>query len=400
MDPQVTIKLLGRFDVLIDNRSVGEGLSKTKKGQALLQYLLLNYRGATSNTRLCEALWPKDHGSGNPENALKTLVSRVRAQLIAYDERLGACIVTERNAYRWNSSLDIDVDLFAFERLCLELQSADTLTPKRKQKFEEAVELYAGDLLPGAAGEEWVQAHAARLRQEYLALIHRYIALLQQAKDFETVARVCRTALDLEAFDEQLHVALMDALVRSNRGNEALLQYQHITDMHARYLDGPPPEGIRAFYDQIVRSGQTLDSDLDAIAQDLRTKDPQNAAFVCDYAVFKEYYGLQVRMLERPGAVLFLALIMVGGRDYQPVNPLLLEEVMKDLLDVLRINLRKGDTIARYGTSKYALLLPCDRADRGKAVLERVKRTFYGAHADAPVSVSYRISVLKELGNR
>ncbi len=400
MEQRISIKLLGGFDVVVDGRSVGEALSKTKKGQSLLQYLLLHRNAATTNRKLCEALWPDDQGSGNPENALKTLVSRVRALLNACDERLGACIITEHNAYRWSDVPGVEVDLIRFEKLCAELRQEAELTIAVRRKFDEAIALYTGDLLPGAAREEWVVSCSARLHGDFLALAHRYVDMLRAKEAYDAVAGVCRSALNLDAFDEQLHVALMDALVRTNRNNEALLQYRHVTSLHARYLDSQVPEGIRNFYSEIVRNGQTLDADIDLIAQELEARPPAESAFVCDYAVFKEYYHLQLRALERSGAVVFLVLIMIGGMDYQPVDPLLLEEVMKDLLGVLQGNLRKGDTIARYGASKYAMLLCCDHADRGKDVMERVRHAFYEAHAGASIRFNYRIVVMKELEKR
>ncbi|MCL2544898.1 MAG: winged helix-turn-helix domain-containing protein, partial [Clostridia bacterium] len=223
----IRIKMFGRFDILIDEKSIEEALSKTRKGQTLIQYLLLHRNEFTPNQKLCEALWPNDQSS-NPENALKTLVSRVRSLLTTCDERLGACIVTERSTYRWNNELDIKVDLFDFERLAKELKGVSKLTMQTSRKFDEMQEIYTGDLLAGCANEEWVASRAACLRNEYLRLAHQYVALLREREAYDTLIRVCRTALDVDAFDEELHVALMDALVKTNRNNEALLQYKHV----------------------------------------------------------------------------------------------------------------------------------------------------------------------------
>ncbi len=396
MAPSIRIKMLGRFDIRINEKSIEESLGKTKKGQALIQYLLLHRQELTPNHKLCEALWPGDQSS-NPENALKTLVSRVRSLLASCDERLGACIITERSAYRWNNELDICVDLFDFERLCKELKNVSKLTNQVAKKFDEAQELYTGDLLSGIAHEEWVVSRSAHLHNEYLRMAHQYVTLLREREAYDAVIRVCRTALDVDAFDEELHVALMDALVKTNRNNEALLQYKHVTNMHMRYLDVQPPEGIRNFYKQIVRTGQTLDSDIDGIAADLQDYEEPDTAFVCEYSVFKEFYHLQLRALERSGQVVFLALIMVNSTDYQPIEPLRLDETMKDLQEVLSGNLRKGDIIARFGASKYALVLSCDTCDRGRMVMERVKRAFYQVCDSPSIRFQYRISVMKEM---
>jgi len=396
MAPSIRIKMFGRFDILLDEKSIEEALSKTRKGQTLMQYLLLHRNEFTPNHKLCEALWPNDQSS-NPENALKTLVSRVRSLLASCDERLGACIVTERSTYRWNNDLDIRVDLFEFERLCKELKGVTKLTMQASRKFDEMQEIYTGDLLAGCANEEWVASRSAYLRNEYLRMAHQYVALLREREAYDTLIRVCRTALDVDAFDEELHVALMDALVKTNRNNEALLQYKHVSNMHMRYLDVQPPEGIRNFYKQIVRATQSLGADIDGIATDLQDYREPDAAFVCEYSVFKEFYHLQLRALERSDQVIFLALIMVNATDYQPIDPLKLDEIMKGLMEVLCGNLRKGDIISRFGPSKYALILNCDTCDRGRMVLERVKRAFYQVCDTPSIRFHYRITVMKEM---
>ena len=41
VDKQIEIKMLGRFSILVDGADIASQLSKSKKGLALLQYLIL-----------------------------------------------------------------------------------------------------------------------------------------------------------------------------------------------------------------------------------------------------------------------------------------------------------------------------------------------------------------------
>ena len=111
-------------------------------------------------------------------------------------------------------------------------------------------------------------------------------------------------------------------------------------------------------------------------------------AFVCEYAVFKEIYNLQLRSLERTSTTIFLALLMVSSVGQEDMNPLKLDDIMKQLLEVLRFSLRKGDIITHYTASQYALLLPLKSYDNGKLVMERAlprrKFIFPPATASAP----------------
>lgn len=74
---KVQIKMLGQFAIVIDDVNVISDLSKSKKGMQLLQLLILHEGVSVPSYRLYELLWPNDESS-KPENALKTLISRLR----------------------------------------------------------------------------------------------------------------------------------------------------------------------------------------------------------------------------------------------------------------------------------------------------------------------------------
>jgi hypothetical protein len=96
---------------------------------------------------------------------------------------------------------------------------------------------------------------------------------------------------------------------------------------------------------------------MEAIRSELLENHRTRGAFICEYAVFKEIYNLQIRNLERLGVPMFLALIMVNSVDGLPLPPLNLDEIMQGLLEILRANLRKGDAITHYLPAQCALLI-------------------------------------------
>jgi len=387
---RISIRLLGKFDVLVDEQSVEKQLAKTRKGTRLLQYLILRGGESAPNFKLYEVLWA-DEQSSNPEGALKTLVSRTRAILSEIAPELGAAIITERGSYRFNTQLGIEVDTLEFDRLASELNDISSLDDAIHQKYNRLLSLFQGDLLPGLEQEDWVVSRSVYLHSQYLKLVYRYLDLLKEAKDYERMIHVCRLALDVDVFDERLHLALMNALIRTNRNNEALIQYKHATNLHLRYLGMQPPEAIQEFYKQILKAGKTLDMDIDAIRKELTEYGNQRGAFVCEYAVFKEIYNLQMRNLERMGSTMFIALIMITSIGSTPLEPMRLNDIMQTLQKTLVANLRKGDTITHFSASQYALLLPLVNHDTGKMVLERVKRAFYKACPNSSIMFSYRL---------
>lgn len=392
MRETVRINLLGSFHIYRGADSVDALVGKSRKGMMLLQFLALQHGENVPVYRLIETLWSGE-GSSNPESALKTLVSRLRVILAQVSPALAACIVTERGSYRWVTQPGVSIDLYEFEELEKRLSTCTELTEESQRDYQRALSLYGGNLLQGSE-EEWALSRSATLHASFLKLVYQYLTLLKAAERYNEIIDVCRAALDVDAFDETLHLQLMNALVKTCRNHEALMQYKHVTNLHFRYLGVQPPEGIQEFYKQIMQAGDTLEMNIDAIREELQEYGEVSGAFVCEYAVFKEIYNLQMRNLERLGSSMFIALLMVSSMDSKPLNPLKLNDVMKGLLKVLTANLRKGDTITQFSPTQYALLLPTVDYDSGKAVMERLKRKFYQAYPNSTYMLTYRLGPL------
>jgi DNA-binding SARP family transcriptional activator len=391
----IKIYTLGHFEITVNSESVNAQINKSKKGCALIQYLLLHRDEAVPYYDLYEVLWPNEE-SANPESALKTLVSRMRVILNKCNKDLGECILTARGAYQWNENFKCSVDLIEFERLCSSLKGLTKLTPQARTMFAAALELYRGDLLANCQQEGWIITRSVALHNLYIKTAYEYLDFLKTEEDYNEIIRVCRMALEIDAFDERLHLTLMDTLVKTKRNNEALMQYKHATNMHFRYLGMQPPEGIQEFYKQIIQAGQVLDMDIGSIRSELKEYGIIKGAFVCEYAVFKEIYNLQLRSLERTNNTIFIALIMISSVDGQPMDTLKLDDIMNSLLEVLRSNLRKGDTITHYSASQFALLLPMQSYDSGRMVMERIKRSFYKNYVNSSVVCNYRIGPIAD----
>ncbi len=393
MSDQIMIRMFGGFSLFVNNECFDQVIAKSKKGMSLLQYLILKNNAVILNYKLIEVLWPNEE-STNPENALKTLISRFRAILNTCSPGLGNCIAASRGGYHFQLLPGMTVDLFEFEDLAKTIENQPELNEGTNELYQQIITLYTGDLLAGNDQDDWVISRSVMLHGQYMKMVYAYLTLLKKAERYEEIIQNCRFALETDPFDERLHLELMQALVKTNRNNEALMQYKHVTNMHFRYLGVKPPEGIQEFYKQIIQAGDTLDMNIDAIREELKEYGDVHGAFECEYAVFREIYNMQMRNLERLGSTMYIAMIMITSIDGEPLSPLKLDEIMKGLSDVLKAHLRKGDTITHFSPSQYAMLLPTVSMDSGHMVMERVKRFFYQKFPNSNVMFSYRIGPL------
>lgn len=219
--PKVKVFMLGRFEIVANGTEVIKSLGSSKKRIVLLEYLILNRDKPILMKDLFEVLWPGEN-STNPESALKTLVSRLRATLSDYSPDLSDCIITERGGYRWNPALDCEIDVFSFEAACNDVLRAASLTPEVRAQAATLMTLYAGELLPNSDMDAWVVARSVFLHNMYLKAVQHYIVLLKGEGAHDEIAQVCRLALDVDAFDATLNLELMTALLKIGRSSEAL----------------------------------------------------------------------------------------------------------------------------------------------------------------------------------
>lgn len=387
----VRIQMMGGFIVFINEIRMDQALEKTRKGAALMQMLLVSRGQSVSTGRLIASLWPEEE-SANPESALKTLVSRLRTLLNQIAPDLGKCIVSDRGSYLWIAPADMEVDFYQVEDLFAELEEADG--DRREELIRRLLEIYTGDLLQDCYQNEWARAQSTALHTRYLDAVHELVSILKERRDDEGVIAVCRRALEVDGFDDHLHLELMSSLINRGRTNEAMTQYKHVTNMYYQGLGIRPSDEVQAFYKRIVSNGKNLEFNLESIRNELRESGGKGGAFVCEYTVFKDIFNLQMRNLERLGSTMFLGLIQIVDQSSTEPDPLKQDHLMRELMDVLRTNLRKGDTVAMFNTDIVALLLPMVNYSSGKLVMERLKREYYKKMKTSNVTFNYRIGPL------
>ncbi|MGX8705950.1 MAG: AfsR/SARP family transcriptional regulator, partial [bacterium] len=284
MDHSVRIQMMGNYLIFIDEQRTENPLIRSRKGSALLAFLILHRGYQVPNQRLLRELW-SDNIVSNPENALKTLVSRTRNMLNQMADGLGACLVSDRGAYHWEQQEGIRVDALELMDLFDAIERTKD-TEEKREMYKRILSLYKGDLYQTGSLEEEA-AYAQRLHRQYLEAMYDYIDLLRREEAYNEISAVCRTALEVDNFDDHLHIELMKAMVHLNRVSDAMAQYRHAANITYRFLGAEPSENMREFYAQLNRNRKSLKFNLDAIRNELRQSSNERGAFVCDYNMFK-----------------------------------------------------------------------------------------------------------------
>lgn len=391
---KIKIKMFGNFEIVVNGNVALTQLRQAKKTSQFLEYLILKKDRAVPHEELLEMLW-SDKENRNPATALRTLLHRYRSLVDQSGlPELSDSILTARGAYQWNSNLDCEIDVFEFERLCQEARTPGMSNRECIERYLQMLQIYTGPLLTNSAEEMWVVPKSVYYHDLFLESVFTLLDLLKVEEEYDVIVQVCRKAMDVDMFDERLHLELMMALVKTGKKREALSQYYFATDLHYKQLGIQPSGEIRAVYKLIVQADQEMEADIEKVQNMLEEDTDGHGAFVCEYEIFKEIYQLQRRMLERYNGTMFLALLTISNTYEQRFDNLVLDNIMKQLLLVSQTNLRRGDTISRYSVMQYVVLLPSVTYETGRLVMDRIKKAFYNEYVKSSVVLTYKLRPL------
>lgn len=393
--PHVDVRMLGEFHIKVDGATVSGALQHSKKLRGVAQYLLLHCDRPVTHAELYETFWP-DEKSANPRAALKTLIHRLRAALVqgGAPESVPFFIVRQ-GSYQWNPELDTEIDAVQFERCFAELQKAEQTGNARIEPLYRAIDLYQGRFL--GESELWMAAPAAYLQTCYMTMVRELCELLEAEDRFDEIAAVCRKALQFDGLDEQLNYAHIRALAAAGRQQEAMQQYQRVTEQFYDQLGVQVSDELRSLYRKIAEAEQAMDYDIDSVREKLEEGgDHENeGAYYCEFGIFQDIYHIEERSLARYGGRMFLGMLTVTDAYCQMPEQRVLSRAMEQLLGIARNSLRKCDVIARYSPAQYILLLPTVTYETGQMVLDRIRKSFRRAFPKSPVLVTGKLRPLR-----
>ena len=141
----------------------------TRAVQTLLAYLLLQRRRAHSRESLLGTFWG-EHEEESARNCLNTTLWRLRRVLEPPGVPRGTYLITTpagEVGFSDQSTYWLDVDVLERHASAVIDASEGTLTDSAVERLEEAVRLYAGDILDGVY-DDWALRERERLRTVYL----------------------------------------------------------------------------------------------------------------------------------------------------------------------------------------------------------------------------------------
>lgn len=223
------IHCLGAFQVLRDGLPVPTAEWGSRKPRDLLK-LLISARGRpVAREQLIDALWPGE----DPEacaGRLSVALSGLRRVLNAGREVGRAeTVLVERQALRIDTAAaTIDVEQFLAlaeaGRRDLALGRTEAVTA-----LSSAEVLYRGEYLAEDRYADWAEPLRDQARETYVAVLRNMADLAWSQGDSDGALRRYLRLLEIDGYDEDAHLGLVRALIRSRRHGEARRRYEFYT---------------------------------------------------------------------------------------------------------------------------------------------------------------------------
>lgn len=389
MDDKIHIKMLGEFSMTYKGNTISDSDNRSKKVWSLLEYLVANHGKDVSQAALIDLLW-SDEKSEDPYNSLKTLLHRTRVLLDGLNHPSQKLIAHRRDNFSWNTSVPYDIDIAQFDALCKKAASGKLTDSQRQPIYEEAIELYKGEFLPRNSAETWAVSLATHYQNEFTQLVYEYCELLKRAGAYDRIVEVCKKAITFDPYDEHTHYLLIDALYRSGQQKKSIQQYQMVISMFYDKFGLSPSSELTNLYQEIIKTENDTEIDLSVIQNDLKEKDAERTAYLCDYSVFQNLYRIEARAAARSGLSVFLCLITLQStakKDSVSHQSKAMNRMSKTIANTLR----SGDVFARYSINQFIIMLPSTSYENCIMIGERILKKYDEEKPKLSVSVSYTL---------
>ena len=395
LSDHITISLFGGFRISARDVSIHDSATRTHQLWHLIEYLIAMRHQTVTQDELIEALWPGGDIE-NPVNALKNLVYRLRTSFSHQGFPFAKDIIVYRKGnYHWNNALPCTVDAELFEHHCHLASNTSSPVAERIWHYGTALSLYSGDYLSTARYESWVIPIAAYYRGLYFRCVYAIVDLLTRENRFADIEGIAQKALDIDQFEENIHITLLNALVQQGKNAQALAHYSFVNDLFFRELGVKPSDAMHKLFQDISKTVHTFEADISAIQEELRESTANEGAFYCEYEVFKNMYRLEARTAARSGKAIFIGLITVSNESKNiPMDLQAQSKAMDGLFAIIRGSLRKGDVYARFSVSQYVLMLPSLTYEDSVMVMQRIIKKHKQIHRTKGIALQYKVQPL------
>lgn len=372
----IQICTLGQFGIILKNGDIYKTSSRANRLWNLFKFLLINNnKPITADTILDSLFYETDYA--DPTNAIQNMIYRLRKFLSIQSifENGKDIILFSNGCYKTNFEEDVWIDFIELEKL---FNKADRIKKENPvlaiEYFRNAFDIYGGELLPELIYESWVITKRTYYRSLYLRIIENLSQLYAAQKSYDAIVEICQKAETIEPYAEEIHVLLMENLIRIGKIREAKEHYEKTVSVFEKEF------GIQQTA-EMQRIAQLLKSEYVPIKTGnkniSRYLNEESKAFFCDYRDFYTICILEKRRCERSGNAFCPVCLKFDNEKNIFKSKTYKNSAIKALKETLLNGLRKGDMVSLINESEFMVLLSNTEYQVVKLVMDRIINQFH-----------------------
>jgi DNA-binding SARP family transcriptional activator len=236
--PALAIRLLGGFDVRIWGKPVAEARWSRRQAKQLVKLLALIPRHQLHRQQLIDAICPDLDAEAGAANLHKIIhLARHALEPALKTGARSQFIMTHEQQVQLRAPGQLWIDVEEFERLCDCAMRSGTASD-----YEQALELYGGDLLAEDRYADWCAQKRDQLRAVREQLLMRLGRAYAVHDEPDRAIKQFEKLVDASPSNEEAHRELMTLYALTGRRSDALRQFRRCRDAVRADLGEEPDE--------------------------------------------------------------------------------------------------------------------------------------------------------------
>ncbi|MBQ9992795.1 MAG: hypothetical protein IJP33_05150 [Firmicutes bacterium] len=398
MTAALKVRMFETFSLQYGDKTVDDRSNSMKKVWLLLAYLIFCRNSYLTQDSFISLLQGAGSDEGaDPNGRLKALIYRARTLLNQLDDIAGHdWIVRKKGTYSWNTDIPLELDVDEFEALCKQADRTDDEN-ERLNILLQALEIYRGDFLPKLSMEPWVMPINTYYHQMFLNAVEQALLLLEKNERYNEITSLCKKALKIEPYSEEIYQHLMKALIAQDKRSEALQVYEDMSELLFSTFGVMPSDESRALYRGASREEKSFTVPIGTVREQLKEPAAAKGAVYCEYDFFKLLYQVQARAIIRSGEVIHIALFSLHGPQGKSISRRSLDIAMNNLQELVISSLRQGDIVSRCSVSQLIVMLPQANYENSCSVCQRILKAFNRQYPHSPLYINYSVQPIEPM---
>ena len=362
------IKILGKFEISKNNKIL-ETTNHTTNLLNLLKYFLVNEGKYKSVDMVIEDLY-KDKTYEDTKNAVQNMIYRVRKYLKNNDifDEDSIKFIYSNESYKLITK-NVYIDFKDFEEKIKEAEEVKKDISQKIKKYESAVSMYKGEILPELLYEDWIIPTRNYLSRLFIESVNFLLDYYKKNNMIEKGLGLSEKSINIENYEEEFHIKYMDFLIEKNKIKEAKKHYEYITTLLYNQFGIRPNEEMQKIYNKIKDNTNSVSVEKNNKIKYLWEESKDKGGFFCTYEEFYPIYILEKRRRERDGGELNPVYVCFDNKKEKDFS----DDISSRIKKIFVNSLRKGDVICNMDKNRILLLLPNLELEKVKFVINRVK---------------------------